>query len=555
MNKTKWLLLLALCGLALTFNGCGKDDAPSPGPNPDGGKVSLYEARQWDGVKRGDVYYEIFVRSFADSNGDKIGDLKGITDKLDYLDGLGVSGIWLTPIFKSPSYHGYDVEDYTAINPEYGTMADFEALVAKAHSLKIKVVLDFVINHTSKTHPWFTDACSSTSSAHRDWFIFCNASTVSQDIAAGNVPMTKAYYSNEWHTVETGTTAYKYQGMFSGWMPEINYGSVETCENTSTFGAICHAGRFWLGKGVDGFRLDAVKHVYQDGASDENPRFLEKFFNELKKTKSNLYMVGEVFGEHNETAPYYRGLPALFEFSGWWRLDYAINNSHAKWFPKDMLQYASEYRAVRSDFIQSTKLSNHDEDRTRSTLKGDIRKAKLAAAVLLTIPGQPYVYYGEEIGMLGTKSEGDEGVREPFLWEPLAKDTYRTGWRASKFSNDYNVGNVSTQKVDPTSIYRLYEKFIELRNTYPALATGEMKLLDTFNDGDNSDKKFMVYTREAAGEKLLIVHNVSESRAVYPFTMPVKKAIADFGGVKLQRLSETLEKADMPAYTTIICEL
>jgi glycosidase len=546
----KRFLLLATFLLA----ACGGDGFTPP-VGPGGGSVSQYEAREWDGQKRAGVFYEVFVRSFADSNGDGIGDLDGVTAKLDYLDQLGVAGIWLTPIFTSQSYHGYDVENYTAINPAYGTMTDFDEMLAKAHSLGIKVVLDFVINHTSKNHPWFVDASGSVDSPYRNWYLF--STNPAAEIPAGQVPMTQWYNSGEWRTLSSGTTSYRYMGMFSDWMPEINYGPVETAENSAPFKAICDAGRFWLAKGVDGFRLDAVKHIYQDENSSENPEFLKKFYNELKNTKSDIYMIGEMLSEHNNAAPYYKGLPTLFDFSGWWRLEYAINNNHAKWYPKDLLNYRAEYAAVNPGFNQATKLSNHDEDRTRSVLGSDTKRARMAAAVLLTVSGSPYVYYGEEIGMLGVKAQGDEGVREPMLWAPVSGDKFRTSWQTPRFSSDATVSSVEKQQADPTSIWRTYQKFIELRNTYPALATGKMALLPDFNDSDSTDKNFMVFTREEGGEKLLVVHNVSVTAKTYTFpaTVTVKKPIADLGGVTLSSVGNKYVSASMPAYSTIICEL
>jgi glycosidase len=497
----------------------GGDPLPGPGG---GGNVSQYEARAWDGEKRAGVFYEIFVRSFADSNGDGIGDLGGVTARLDYLNELGVAGIWLTPIHPSPSYHGYDVTDYKAVNPDFGTMADFEAMVTKAHSLGIKVVLDFVVNHTSDRHPWFVSARSSTTSPYRGYYNFRSDGS--------------------------------YEGAFSPLMPDLNYGPAGTAETSDAFGAIVDAGRYWLAKGADGFRLDAVKHIYPDETSDENPTFLKKLYDELSKTKPDIYMIGEVLSEHDRVAPYYKGLPALFDFSSWWRLDYAINNHHAKWYPKDLLDYRAEYAAVRTGYIQATKLSNHDEDRTRTVLGDDVRRAKMAGAVLLTVSGWPYIYYGEEIGMLGSKSNGDEGVREPMLWARKAGDTFRTTWHDPKFSNDATVGSVEKQSADINSVYRLYKKFIELRNTYPALATGEMKLLPGFND-DEADKNFMVFTREAGSERLLVVHNVSNLAKTYSFPVDIARPIADFGGVSLMKSGSKYVSATMPPYTTIICEL
>lgn len=551
MKKIAFLVFLIIA-----FS-CQKD-IPTPGPNPKPpvetrDDISQFDARQWDGVKRGGVFYEIFVRSFADSNGDGIGDLKGITAKLDYLNQLGVAGIWLTPIHPSPSYHGYDVDNYMTVNSEYGTMRDFEDLMNKANSLGIKVVLDLVLNHTSKNHPWFMDASSSLTSSFRNYFLFAPANSVENYINSGVIPMTDNYYSGQWHNVPTGTTDFKYMGMFSNWMPDINYGEVDTCEKSAPFHEMIDISKFWISKGVAGFRLDAVKHIYQNETSDENPRFLKKFYDELKSHKSDLYMIGEnLSGNYRDVSPYYRGLPALFNFDAWYKLIYAIENSHAKWYPKDIIEMEAAFKGQRTDAINATKLSNHDEDRTLSRLGGNHDRAKIAAAILLTISGSPYLYYGEEIGMLGMKTGGDENVREPFLWDHISSDNFRATWRKPSFSIDIAVKPLELQKKDLTSVYRVYEKFIKLRNTYPSLAYGSMSVPVNF---DSYDKNFMVFFREYQGEKLMVIHNVSPNTASYATNEPISKPVADMGKVSYSKINSTSYSVTMPPYSTIIFEL
>ncbi|MDX9781926.1 MAG: alpha-amylase family glycosyl hydrolase [Bacteroidales bacterium] len=535
-----------------------KKDIPTPEPNPKPpvetrDDISQFDARQWDGTKRGGVFYEIFVRSFADSNGDGIGDLKGITNKLDYLNQLGIAGIWLTPIHPSPSYHGYDVDNYMSVKSEYGTIQDFEEMIAKANSLGIKVVLDLVLNHTSKNHPWFIDAISTVTSSFRNFYLFAPSNSVDSYINSGKVPMTDIYYSGQWHNVPTGTTEFKYMGMFSDWMPDINYGNVDTCEKSAPFRELINVSKFWISKGVAGFRLDAVKHIYQNETSDENPHFLKKFYDELKSQKSDLYMIGEnLSGNYKDVSPYYKGLPALFNFDAWYKLIYAIENSHAKWYPKDIIDMESSFKTQRSDAINATKLSNHDEDRTLSRLGGNPDRAKIAAAILLTVSGSPYLYYGEEIGMLGMKTGGDENVREPFLWDQVSSDNFRTTWRKPSYSTDIAVKPLEQQKRDLTSVYRVYEKFIKLRNTYPSLAYGSMSVPSNF---ETYDKNFMVFFREYQGEKLMIIHNVSPSTASYATSEPISKPIADMGKVSYSKINSTSYSVTMPPYSTIIFEL
>lgn len=544
--------------LLFVIISCKKDNNSIPGTDPnlpglERDDISQYKAKEWDGIKRGGVFYEIFVRSFADSNGDGIGDLNGITAKLDYLNQIGISGIWLTPIHPSPSYYGYDVEDYLSVKPEYGTMNDFEELVKKAKSLNIKIILDLVLNHTSKTHPWFIDAISSQESRYRDYYLISPSDLVSSNISSGKIPMTQSYISSQWHNISQGTSGYNYLGMFSDWMPDLNFGSIDTCEVSAPFKEMVEISKFWIAKGVSGFRLDAVKHIYQNEISEENPLFLKKFFDSIKKERNDIYVVGEnLSGDYREVSPYYTGLPALFNFDAWYKLIYAIENSHAKWYPKDIVEMEASFRSYRNDAINVTKLSNHDEDRTLSRLGGDISKAKIAAAILLTISGSPYIYYGEEIGMLGMKNGGDENVREPFLWSSIQSDNYRTKWRNPLFSTESSVRPLELQRNDKNSIFRVYEKFLKLRNTYQSLAYGEMRYPSNL---DSYDKNFMVFFREYSGEKLMIIHNVSSNTSTIAISDPIVRAVADMGSVTYSKINTQSHSVTMPPYSTIIFEL
>jgi len=546
--------LLFVATLLLT-GACSSDGGGVPDPQiPEDivDRVSQYEARPFDGEKRAGVFYEIYVRSFADSDGDGIGDLNGVTAKLDYLDDLGVAGIWLMPIYACNSEHGYDIVDYKAVNPDYGTLADLENLVAEAHKRKIRVILDFVPNHTSDKCPWFIEACRSTTSEYRDYYHFSTTS------AAG------------WYAVPSGTTDCFYQGAFDRSMPDLNYGPAASCERSEAFKALTDAAKFWVDKGVDGFRLDAVKHIYDSETSAENPTWLGKFYADLNayfQGKSTLgfrdiYMVGECWLATEQMAPYYKGLPALFDFTAWEsRLLYAVQNSHAKWFPKDMIAEREVFAAQRPDFIQATKLSNHDEVRARTALGGShaqsLERAKMAAAVLLTSSGSPYIYYGEELGMFGDKNDkgGDRNVREPMLWKPKAEDAERPTWIASTLNTDIGIGSVAKRAGDAKSLYNVYRKFLRLRNTYPALAEGGIELPEGFDDSSSEQKQVMAFYRTAGSEKLFVVHNVSASRTTCTFTLAAGAVpVADMNGVAVSASGRNYI-FDMPAYSTVILEL
>jgi len=229
------------------------------------------------------VYYEIFVRSFYDTNGDGVGDINGVTAKLDYIKSLGVSGIWLMPINPSPSYHGYDITDYEGINPQYGTLKDFQKLLKEAHKRGIKVVIDMVINHTSDQHPWFKAALD-PKDPHHDWYLWAKPGTDLKAISAVGGPA--------WHRAPNG--AY-YEGTFTGAMPDLNY------DNPAVRKAMIETGRFWLHLGVDGFRLDAAQHIYDDLRTDmgdpialqKNVRWWSEYRRAVQATDPQVWLVGE----------------------------------------------------------------------------------------------------------------------------------------------------------------------------------------------------------------------------------------------------------------------
>lgn len=535
--------ILTLALIAVVLASCSKkeDSIPPTPPPPDTGTEISFQQRTWDGQKRGDVFYEIFVRSFADGNGDGIGDFKGITDKLSYLHSIGISGIWLTPINPSPSYHGYDVTDYKATNPQFGTMAEFEAMLAEAKRLNIKVIVDFVINHTSSQHPWFKEAKSSPTSPYRSWYLFAPTNSIQDWISTGKVPTVTKYNANEWYNNGDG---YSYYNAFWDQMPDLNL------TNPDVVNAINDAAKFWIDKGVDGFRLDAIKHAWQDPNAAAGYTFWRNFYNTMKAYKPNVYMVGEVLDDAPVVAPYFTAIPALFNFKAYWKLTEFLNNTtYAKWYPKDFQDVLNIYNGYSSSYINATKLSNHDEDRTLSTLNSVIGKAKVAAAVLLTMPGQPYLYYGEEIGMKGLKATGDENVREPFLWT-IGTDTYRTTWHTPTFSTNSTVTPLAQQQTDANSIYAVYKKFLDLRNTYPALASGSLSYGDINSQPDN---ELVYYTRQKDSEKLMVMHNFGVSTKTMNIT-GVKNPVAQHGGAKVT-LEGSTYTVTLPGYSSIVIEM
>ncbi len=686
MKKIKFISFFLFCALALCLAACSDDNGatptiePDPVPEPtDGWTAVAASPAEWDGEKRADISYQVLVYSFADSNGDKCGDIKGLISKLDYINSLGVKAIWLSPIHPAMSYHGYDVTDYTDVNPDYGTMSDFEQLVAKAHDMGIKIYLDYVMNHTGKEHPWFVSAKASPDSEYRDYFSF--SQDPESDIKAGNIAMIASegatgYSAGEWFSTtsadaemtgcykfvldwsdasrptvtvtaaqtadadnpDNGTAGAKYlyygadvckkfydkgnniyeltvdfasswgflirtsnttweggtkygapsksdklalgtafrlnnstaadilfdsmnlwyyhSAFYTDWFADLNYGPVDAVASSPAYKAMVAAAKGWIDKGVDGLRLDAVKHIYHNAKSDENPRFLKTFYDEMnayykqKGKTDELYMVGEVLSGSDEVAPYYQGLPALFEFDFWYRLEWGINNGTGCYFAKDILDYQQKYAQYRPDYIEATKLSNHDEDRTGLKLGKSVAKEKLAAAVLLTAAGEPYIYYGEELGFYGVAKEGngDQHVREPMQWGDNATTDYMGGIHKS------DVKPVKEQQSDANSLLGVYLQFTKLRNTYPALAEGAMTRHPKYNDGNTADKPIAAWYMTKGDEKLLVVHNFGASDVQITLSDKIEKAVGVNGDVR-QKKEEDNMLVKMGAYSSVVFKI
>ena len=421
------------------------------------------------------VFYEIFVRSFYDTDGNGIGDFNGITEKLDYLEELGINAIWLMPIHPSPSHHGYDVINYYAVNSEYGTLEDFKRLLDEAHNRDIRIIIDLVINHTSSQHPWFGDANNSPESAYRDYYVWSDNE------------------GNGWHKGQSGY----YFGHFGGHMPDLNYNHPTVTVD------ILKITDYWLNEiGVDGFRVDAAKHLIEEGPVRENTpsthEWYKEFYIAYKAQNPEAYAVGEVFGAGASVVKSYTGdqLDQVFNFemsSGFVNSANGGSNSGITSAIKFALQ-------DMPDFNFATFLTNHDQNRAMSVFSGDLGKAKAVATLLLTSPGTPFIYYGEEIGMQGRKP--DENLRLPMQWSSAANAGFTAGtpWRPP--AADYEQVNVDVQNEDPGSLLNHYRELIRLRRAHQALSTGEIALIETDNPG------IYAVLRSAANQKTLVLVNL-----------------------------------------------
>jgi glycosidase len=440
------------------------------------------------------VYYEIFVRSFADANGDGVGDLNGITAQLDYLKWLGVSGLWLTPIFPSPSYHGYDVTNYFAINPQFGTLADFQRLLREAHARGIKVLIDMVLNHTSDRNPWFQKALDPRSPYH-SWYTWAGKGT--------NLAASSSLGSPAWHSRD----GQYYLGDFSGDMPDLDY------DTPGVRREMINVGRFWLAQGVDGFRLDATTQIYIDFKADiGSPRAVEKniawwqqYHAGLRASDPNVFLLGEVPARSEEqAAPYYSALNSVFDFP----LAQVLVAAAADETSADLGNYVQKAwslfrRHARGPIVDSPFIGNHDRTRVIDQLDGNTSHMRMAAAMLLTLPGDPFVYYGEEIGMHGMKP--DQSIREPMRWDRNLHQAGETAWEPAP--DDASPGlSVAAERADPKSLLYFYRRLIHWRSELPALRDGDIAAYPADSGAISA------YVRADHTQRLLVVHNLAGTR-------------------------------------------
>lgn len=443
------------------------------------------------------VTYEIFVQSFYDSNGDSIGDFNGVTQKLDYVKELGANAIWFMPIMPSPTYHKYDVTDYKAVHPDYGTMEDFKKLLEEAHKRDIKIVIDMIINHTSNEHPWFLESKSGRDNPYREYYVWAQKDTIADFLNKKTITLDSDNI-RQWHDPGQGEDFY--YGFFWGGMPDLNFDSPKVREE------IYEIGRFWLEEvGVDGFRLDAAKHIFPDDRPEDNHEFWKEFRAKMVAIKPDVYLVGEVYDKKEIVAPYLPGLPALFNFDFHYTLLETMNTENGMLLAKKQKEVLDFYQGITPTFIDATFSSNHDQPRILNELGSDPDKYKQAIAILLTMPGAPYLYYGEEIGMLGLKP--DEHIREPFLWDEKNKDSGRAKWIKAKYSKDSTVTSLEVQRKDPNSYFNHYKNLITLRNSNPALAIGNLQLPET-----ELPNTVMAYFRKSGEQEIFVIHNVGKEQ-------------------------------------------
>lgn len=464
-------------------------------------------------------YYEIFVASFYDSDGDGMGDLKGVTEKLDYIENMGFTGIWLMPIMPSPSYHKYDVTDYYAVDSEYGTIDDFDELITEAHKRGINVIIDMVMNHSSSQNKWFTDACD-----------YLETLSDNQKIDTAVCPYAEYYNFSREKLGDTyyqaGNSDFYYEGQFTQEMPDLNF---ESSLVTDEFQNIA---KFWISHGVDGFRMDAVTHYKENDISFNND-VLSSFYEYCKSLDPDFYLVSEAWTSESDITKYYgSGTPSFFNFDAGNSEGKLIKAARGKYsatkFVNAMLQYQEDFGGANPDYIDAPFITNHDQGRVANTLMQDENDIKMAGGLLMTMSGSPFVYYGEEIGMSG-KGTKDENKRLSYIWS----DSDNAGKTNDPSGADSGItssfAGEKEQESDETSILNYYKNALQIRNAFPEIARGTISVIDdlclddiavitkTYNDCtigiiyNTSDETLMVDTANSSVEDMTIAAYMSVS--------------------------------------------
>ena len=494
--KKMLALILTLLLLGSLFAGCKKNSASDAA---DSGELALTDPALAPAAPTADnarVFYEIFVGSFSDSDGDGIGDLRGIINRMDYLnDGddssgksLGVEGLWLTPIFASNSYHKYDVNDYYTVDPAFGTTEDLQALLTLCHERNVKVILDLPINHTSRSNEWFGNFLR----AHRNkdtsdpYYEFYSYYSAGESAPAGRS-----------FSALSGTDEY-YECNFDGGMPELNF------DNPDVRQAVLDVAKYYLDLGVDGFRFDAAKYIYF-GDNDSSVDFWTWYMDQLRAVKPDVYVVAEVWDGDGITDLYYPAMNCFnFTMS---QASGLIAETAQKGDVNRYVNYVSNYlqsiAGTNPDAMLLPFIANHDNDRAAGFLPTLNGYAQMAANLLILGPGSPFIYYGEELGLRGSRgsSNTDANRRLAMAWGD--GDTVQDPTGAT-YSQDNRVeATAKEQLAQDFSLYTYYKKLIMIRKANPEIARGEYTALSL------PDTKVGGFTADWNGKSVCVLHNTT----------------------------------------------
>lgn len=535
MKKRSLILLLCVLIVA-SFTGCNQKKETKK----DATKTVTRNKQNMD-QKKG-VYYELFVRSYADSDGDGIGDFNGVTAHLDELKDLGIDGIWLMPIQPSPSYHGYDVTDYLTVNKEYGTEEDFKNLLTKAHEHGIKIIMDFVVNHTSSEHPWFVDAATNKDSQYKDFYNFIDKDSSRYD------PKAKSPWGTTLWNLNKKQNNYYYAMFYEG-MPDLNFDSKEVRKEIKA------AAAKWLDLGVDGFRLDAAMHVYgknestkEEKLTSANVAWWNEFATACEKINPNVYLAGEVWSNEAVMEDYAQPLDTKFDFTFSDSLLKAVllcdpMGNDGKPLAQTFENIKKKNESVDKNFIDGVFATNHDQDRVMTRLES-VEKAKLLANVYLTVGGNPYIYYGEELGMYGASP--DEMRRTPYIWSTNKKsEEYKSNTTWEEDTQNEETKSREDQVKDKNSIYSHYKELLKVRKASSALSSGEYSYYEVDNE------KICAYIRESKDQKVLVLHNFDNTnQKVMVNNLKVKNCI-----YKSDEKTSEGPNPELAPYSTLILEV
>ena len=558
---------------------------PQPSPTRSAAQAPLDE--WW----RHAVIYEIYPRSFQDSDGDGIGDIKGIASRLDYLADLGIDAIWITPMYPSPGVdYGYDISDYTAIDPSYGTIADFDRLVAEAKKRNIGVIMDYVINHTSDQHPWFLESRSSRTNPKRDWYIWRDGKN---ETAAdkGQPPNNwQSWFGHSAWQWDDKTRQYYYH-YFYVQQPDLNW------RNPEVHKAMDGVLDFWMRRGVAGFRIDAVSRLFEDPNLHDDPylpgRNAYGDRNIQHKYTDDLPEVHDVLKEVRRVVDKYPGDPVLIT-----EADEPNIEALARMYGDgDEVQLPMDFQIADVNALSASKFrqlfneiennaahgqpeyffSNHDQprqwDRYGDNGPDNDQIAKLMAVLELTTRGTPQMYYGEEIGMRTTdpvrvedvhdpigkigwpNEKGRDGERTPMQWDASAEAGFTTAAKpwlpVPPSAANYNV---ETERKDPNSIFSAYKRLLAMRKTNPALRDGTQQ---SVND---DDRNVFAFVRRAGDRTVLVALNMS----THPHTVAFHLGDLGVKGARLRPLYASpveppeqvpLDRVDLAPFAALVAEV
>jgi len=499
--------LILTAAMTIGVTACGGKDAGSEQATESAteatqslsAKATAWMQNETDVIAEDDnyrTYYEIFVYSFCDSDGDGVGDLNGVRSKLDYIQDMGFTGIWLMPIMESPTYHKYDSTDYMSVDDEYGTLDDFKALVEECHERNIKVIIDLAMNHSSSEHPWFKEA-----------YAYIQSLGENEEPDAEVCPyvdyynFTKNFESG--YTEVSGTDWY-YESQFWSGMPDLNWDSQAVRDEFQEIA------KFWMDMGIDGFRLDAVKYFYF--GDDEGCKEVLSWFNDyVTSLNPNSYIVCENWSDQTAYAKYYEsGVDSLFDFKFADKsgviAQVVKGSSAASSYGKALVAEEELYASYSADYINAPFYTNHDLARSAGYYPGDNSEAqvKIAQAMNLLMSGNPFLYYGEELGMKG--SGKDENKRAPMYWSMDADAEGMCDGPADMENFDMKFESYEEQSKDASSIYQYVKNVILLRNQQEVIRKGSTTCLEDLSNDD-----ICVIKKTYEGEELLLLFNISEN--------------------------------------------